>query len=147
MKKIFITLLILLLVFSAVQIIKTTYDYRMSQQEYESLQNEFVETQETEATESNISTKPIETVETAPITVDFHSLLKINEDVVGWITGILKDTSTVCEGKKENRICKSDKAPHFCDAFTNWVYLSFACSSSFSVNNSQCNECTAADEQ
>ena len=32
-------------------------------------------------------------------------------------------------------------------AFANRVYLSFACSSSFSVNDSQCNHCAAADEQ
>ena len=85
MKKIFILILALLLVFSVVQIIKTTYDYKKSRQVYESLQNEFVETQETEDTEPNLTTQPIETVETAPITIDFNSLLEKNKDIVGWI--------------------------------------------------------------
>lgn len=85
MKKIFLLIPALLLLFSVVQIIKTTYDYRKSQQVYESLQNEFVETQGTEDTEPNISTKPIEVVETAPITIDFNSLLDKNSDIVGWI--------------------------------------------------------------
>lgn len=85
MKKIIILILALLLMFSVVQIIKTTYDYRKSQQVYESLQNEFVETQGIEDTEPDMSIQPIETVETAPITIDFNSLLEKNNDVVGWI--------------------------------------------------------------
>lgn len=85
MRKVFILILILLLGVSLVQIIKTTYDYKKSQQVYESLQKEFVETQGIEDTEPNISTKPIEVVETAPITVDFDSLLEKNSDIVGWI--------------------------------------------------------------
>ena len=32
-------------------------------------------------------------------------------------------------------------------AFANGFYLSFACHSSFSVNNSQCDNCAAADEE
>ena len=85
MKKIFILILTLLLVFSIGQIIKTTYDYRNSQQVYESLQNEFVETQGIEDTEPDMPIQPIETVETAPITIDFNSLLEKNSDIVGWI--------------------------------------------------------------
>ena len=85
MKKIFILILALLLVFSVVQIIKTTYDYKKSQQMYETLQKEFVETQGLEETEPDISTQPIEMVETAPITIDFNSLLEKNNDIVGWI--------------------------------------------------------------
>lgn len=85
MKRIVTLILALLLVFSVVQIIKTTYGYKKSQQVYESLQKEFVETQETENTEPNIATQPIEMVEIAPITIDFNSLLEKNKDIVGWI--------------------------------------------------------------
>lgn len=85
MKKILILILTLLFVFSIGQIIKTTYDYRNSQQVYESLQNEFVETQGIEDTEPDMPIQPIETVETAPITIDFDALLKKNDDIVGWI--------------------------------------------------------------
>lgn len=85
MKKIFILILALLLVFSIVQIIKTTYDYRNSQQVYESLQSEFVETKDIEDTDPDIFTHPVEEAETAPITIDFNSLLEKNGDIVGWI--------------------------------------------------------------
>lgn len=85
MKKLIILILALLLMFSIGQIIKTTYDYRNSQQVYESLQNEFVEMQGIEDTEPDMPIQPIETVETAPITVDFNSLLEKNSDIVGWI--------------------------------------------------------------
>jgi len=85
MKKTFILILVLLLGVSLVQIIKTTYDYRKSQQVYESLQSEFVETKEIEDTDPGIFTHPVEEAETAPITIDFNSLLEKNGDIVGWI--------------------------------------------------------------
>ena len=85
MKKMFILILVLLFGVSLVQIIKTTYDYKESQQVYETLQKEFVETQGLEDTEPDTSTQPIEMVETAPITIDFNSLLEKNKDIVGWI--------------------------------------------------------------
>lgn len=85
MKKMFILILVLLFGVSLVQIIKTTYDYNKSHQVYESLQKEFVETQGIEDTDPNIFIQPIETVETAPITIDFNSLLEKNSDIVGWI--------------------------------------------------------------
>lgn len=85
MKKVFILILALLLVFSVVQINKTTYNYKKSQQMYETLQKECVETKGIEDTKPDVSTQPIEMIETAPITIDFNSLLDKNKDIVGWI--------------------------------------------------------------
>ena len=81
-----ICLLVCILAFASLMIFKTVRVYDKAEEIYEDLQNEFVETkpaeEDTKLDEAPEDNKPIET---APIAVDFSSLLEQNGDIVGWI--------------------------------------------------------------
>lgn len=81
-----ICLLVGVLAFASYMIIKTVREYNRAAEIYEDLQNEFVETKPAEEnTVPDESAEDNEAIETAPIAVDFASLLEQNKDIVGWI--------------------------------------------------------------
>lgn len=78
-----IVLLVGIMVFSVFMIIKTIREYYEADEIYENLQSEFVEAKPRESTDAEDTESNTEPVETAPISVDFTSLLKQNSDIVG----------------------------------------------------------------
>lgn len=81
-----ICLLVGVLAFASYMIIKTVCEYDKAAEIYEDLQDEFVETKPAEEdTTPNETTEDSKPIETAPILVDFASLLEQNKDIVGWI--------------------------------------------------------------
>lgn len=89
MRRAGITLLILLLlsimVMASYMTIKEYRQYETAVEHYEELKDEFVETKSEKNNETDETAEPTAPTETAPITVDFVSLLGQNKDVVGWI--------------------------------------------------------------
>lgn len=79
-------LLVCVMAFASFMIFKTVKEYDIAEEVYENLQNEFVELKPTEKyTTPDDTVKDSEPIETAPISVDFSSLLEQNGDIVGWI--------------------------------------------------------------
>ena len=89
MRRTGITLLIILLLgimaVASYMIIKEYRQYEVAAEHYEELQDEFVETKPAKDNKPDETTETTVPTETAPITVDFVSLLKQNKDAVGWI--------------------------------------------------------------
>lgn len=103
-----IVLLAGVLVFSVFMIIKTMWEYSEADNIYESLQNEFVETNQ-ENTDTDDTESNAELVEIAPISVDFASLQEQNSDIVGWL--YCPDTPVnypVVQGKDNNQYLRAD---------------------------------------
>ena len=80
-----IIVLTCVLIFASYKAVKEVCEYVEAEQMYEDLQDEFVETNPTEETKQDETAGSAEPIETAPITVDFTSLLEQNSDIVGWI--------------------------------------------------------------
>lgn len=104
-----IVLLVGIMVFSAVMIIKTMREYSEADDIYENLQSEFVETKSEEDVNADDTESAIESVEAAPISVDFTSLLEQNSDIVGWL--YCPDTPInypVVQGKDNSQYLRAD---------------------------------------
>lgn len=112
MRKALTTLIIVLLVgvmlFSAFMIVKTMAQYSKADDIYENLQREFV-VPKPESSDSDYTENGAETVETAPVVIDFDSLLKRNSDIVGWLYS--PDTPInypVVQGRDNNQYLRAD---------------------------------------
>lgn len=104
-----IVLLVVIMVFSAFMIIKTMWEYSEADDIYKDLQSEFVETKSEEDVNTDDTKSNTEALETAPISVDFASLLEQNLDIVGWL--YCPDTPInypVVKGKDNSQYLRAD---------------------------------------
>lgn len=88
--KIFIALislfLIIVLIFSAYNIIKILNEYNKAKTLYSDIQEQYIDSVEDIATQDTIEkSPPKDDNQSLPISIDFKALIEHNEDVVGWI--------------------------------------------------------------
>lgn len=88
--KIFIALislfLIIVLIFSAYNIIKILNEYNKAKTLYSDIQKQYIDSIEDIATQDTIEkSPPKDDNQSLPISIDFKALIEHNEDVVGWI--------------------------------------------------------------
>lgn len=73
-------------IFSTIQLVNIMKEYRQAEDFYDGAADSFTEQNQDAGTESpEPDTESIQEAAKAPISVDFTDILKINDDVVGWI--------------------------------------------------------------
>lgn len=101
-------ILFAVLIVSTLNLLKVIGEYRQAADTYQSIQEQYVSTEQSEDTAVADEYTPTES-EAIPISIDFPALLEMNKDIVGWI--YCPDTVInypVVQGKDNNEYLRHD---------------------------------------